>query len=106
GDLVAETLAETPADPRAAGDAWLASGRSALLRAPSFVVPESADVLVNSAHRDVKQLTVALIRSFAFDSRLWPSPRPARRAAWFRAGKRASPRARWRRSARALRAGS
>ncbi len=74
GDLVAETLAETPADPRAAGDAWLASGRSALLRAPSFIVPESIDVLINPAHRDASRLAVASIRPFAFDARLWPSP--------------------------------
>ena len=74
GDIVAETLAETPADPRAAGDAWLASGRSALLRAPSLIVPESANVLVNPAHRDAAQLAVASIRPFAFDARLWPSP--------------------------------
>ena len=74
GDLVAETLAETPVDPRAAGDAWLASGRSALLRAPSFIVPESANVLVNPAHRDAAWLAVASIRPFAFDARLWLSP--------------------------------
>jgi RES domain-containing protein len=74
GDLVAETLAETPGDPRAAGDAWLASGRSALLRAPSVIVPESFNVLVNPAHRDAARLAVASIRPFAFDARLWPSP--------------------------------
>ncbi len=74
GDVVAETLAETPADPRAAGDAWLASGRSALLRAPSFIVPESANLLINPAHRDAARLAVASIRPFAFDARLWPSP--------------------------------
>jgi len=74
GDLVAETLVETPADPRAAGDAWLAAGRSALLRAPSFIVPESINVLVNPAHRDATRLSVASIRPFAFDARLWPSP--------------------------------
>jgi len=74
GDLVAETLAQTPADPRAAGDAWLASGRSALLRAPSFIVPESANVLINPAHPDAARLAVASLRPFAFDARLWPSP--------------------------------
>jgi len=74
GDLVGETLVETPADPRAAGDAWLASGRSALLRAPSFIIPESDNVLVNPAHRDATRLAVASIRPFAFDARLWPSP--------------------------------
>jgi RES domain-containing protein len=73
-DLVAETLAEAPADPRAAGDEWLASGRSALLRAPSFIVPESANVLVNPTHRDAARLAVASIRAFAFDARLWLSP--------------------------------
>jgi RES domain-containing protein len=73
-DLVDETLAETPADPRAAGDAWLASGRSALLRAPSFIVPESANVLINPAHREAARLAVASIRPFAFDAWLWPSP--------------------------------
>ena len=73
GDLVAETLVETPADPRAAGDAWVASGRSALLRAPSFIVPESANILINPAHRDAARLAVASIRPFAFDARLWPS---------------------------------
>jgi RES domain-containing protein len=73
-DLVAETLAEAPADPRAAGDEWLASGRSALLRAPSFIVPESANVLVNPTHRDAARLAVASIRPFAFDARLWLSP--------------------------------
>jgi RES domain-containing protein len=74
GDLVAETLAETTVDPCAVGDAWLASGRSALLRAPSFIVPESVNVLVNPAHRDAARLAVASIRPFSFDSRLWPSP--------------------------------
>jgi len=74
GDLLAETLAETPVDPRAVGDAWLASGRSALLRTPSFIVPESANVLVNPAHRDAARLAVASIKPFAFDARLWPSP--------------------------------
>jgi RES domain-containing protein len=74
GDLVAETLAQTPADPRAAGDAWLASGRSALLRAPSFIVPESANVLISPAHPDAARLAVASLRPFAFDARLWPSP--------------------------------
>jgi len=73
-DLVAETLAESPVDPRAAGDEWLASGRTALLRAPSFIVPESANVLVNPAHRDAARLAVASIRPFAFDARLWLSP--------------------------------
>jgi RES domain-containing protein len=73
-DLVAETLAESPVDPRAVGDEWLASGRTALLRAPSFIIPESANVLVNPVHRDAARLAVAAIMPFAFDPRLWLSP--------------------------------
>jgi len=73
-DLVAEALVESPVDSRAVGDEWLASGRTALLRAPSFIVPESANILVNPAHRDAARLAVASIRPFAFDARLWLSP--------------------------------
>jgi hypothetical protein len=39
-----------------------------------FVVPESANVLIDPAHRDAARLAVASIRPFAFDARLWPSP--------------------------------
>ena len=38
--IVAETIHEFPDDPRAVGDAWIKSRRSALLRVPSWIVPE------------------------------------------------------------------
>ena len=41
GTLIPEAIADPPDDPRAAGDEWLRSGRSALLRVPSWIVPES-----------------------------------------------------------------
>ena len=43
--IVAETIHEPPDDPRAIGDAWIESRRSALLRVPSRIVPESYNVL-------------------------------------------------------------
>lgn len=46
-DLLMETLDTLPDDPRAFGDAWLRQKRSAVLQAPSFVVPESSNLLIN-----------------------------------------------------------
>jgi RES domain-containing protein len=74
GHGVAEEIAQAPADPCAVGDAWLASGRSALLRVPSFVVAESANALANPLHRDAAKFAIVSLRPFAFDARLWPSP--------------------------------
>ena len=40
--IVTETIDEFPDDPRAVGDAWIELRRSALLRVPSWIVPESS----------------------------------------------------------------
>jgi RES domain-containing protein len=66
-----ESIAEIPGDPRAVGDAWLASGASALLRVPSAIVRESANILINVAHPDAKRIAIASVRPFSFDERLW-----------------------------------
>jgi len=69
--LEPETIAGFPDDPRAAGDAWLASGASALLRVPSGIVRESSNILINVAHPDAKRIAVGSVRPFSFDERLW-----------------------------------
>ena len=74
GDLATESVASFPADPVAFGDSWLAERRSPVLSAPSFIVPESANLLINPAHPDAAAAQVAGIRDVAFDERLW---RPA-----------------------------
>ena len=74
GALAPEKIDDPPSDPRATGDAWLKSGRSALLRAPSWIVPESHNILINPAHPDAASITQSAIRPFVFDRRLW-SPR-------------------------------
>jgi RES domain-containing protein len=71
--IASEVLIDVPADPCAAGDAWLASGRSTLLRVPSLIVPESSNVLVNVVHPDAARVSVASVRPFVFDARLWGS---------------------------------
>ena len=50
--IVAETIHEFPDDPRAVGDEWIESRRSALLRVPSWIVPESHNVMIKPAHPD------------------------------------------------------
>ena len=51
------------------GDAWLESGRTALLFVPSAVVP-ARNVLLNPAHRDAGRIRVTRTFDFPLDSRL------------------------------------
>jgi RES domain-containing protein len=57
------------------GDAWLASGTTALMFVPSAVlaVKDSPDlnVLVNHAHPDAGRITIRRMEGFVFDSRLF-----------------------------------
>ena len=52
------------------GDAWLASGASALLVVPSVVVPEEFNVLINPLHPDAKGISADKQRKFLYDQRL------------------------------------
>jgi RES domain-containing protein len=69
--LAIESLEEAPDDPVAYGDAWLESRRSAVLSVPSVLVRESRNLLVNVAHPEASRASIASIRSFSFDERLW-----------------------------------
>jgi RES domain-containing protein len=71
GHLVPEDCHELPPVPRATGDAWLRSGRSALLRVPSSIVPESRNVLINPARPEAAAVEIRSVRAFVFDPRLW-----------------------------------
>jgi RES domain-containing protein len=69
--LAIESLEEAPDGPVAYGDAWLESRRSAVLGVPSVLVRESRNLLVNVAHPEASRASIASIRSFSFDKRLW-----------------------------------
>ncbi len=71
GSLVPEQIDELPSDPRAIGDEWIRSRTTALLRVPSWIVPESHNILINPAHPDASSIAPSTIRPFAFDKRLW-----------------------------------
>jgi RES domain-containing protein len=69
--LGVETLDSLPPDPLSFGDQWLAEVRTPILRVPSFIVPESFNLLLNPAHPDAAALRQASQRPFRFDQRLW-----------------------------------
>lgn len=66
-----EEVAAMPPDPREAGDDWLRSGRTAVLRVPSAIVPTATNLLLNPRHPRAAEAQVSLTRPFQFDVRLW-----------------------------------
>src|SRR5271169_5628765 len=55
---------------RTIGDQWLASKRTALLRVPSAIVPETLNVLLNSAYEEARRLKIVSHREYPWDLRL------------------------------------
>jgi RES domain-containing protein len=55
---------------RELGDAWIASGKSAVLEVPSAVVPAEKNYLLNPAHPDFRKIALGAPTRFAFDPRL------------------------------------
>jgi RES domain-containing protein len=55
---------------RRAGDEWLSSKRSALLRVPSVIVPATWNVLINPAHLESGHIRIVRTHRHAFDRRL------------------------------------
>jgi RES domain-containing protein len=72
-DLAVEQIKSVPADPAAFGDDWLREQRTPVLQAPSLIVPESANLLLNPAHPAATRASIAARRGFVFDRRLWPA---------------------------------
>ena len=69
--LTVEHLTDLPADPRVFGDRWLEQSRSPILRAPSFIVPEASNLLLNPTHPEAANAKIVSAHPFAFDPRLW-----------------------------------
>ena len=67
-DLVEDWVKDETAT-RTVGDEWLASKRTALLRVPSAIVPETFNTLLNSEHSEAR-LRILSHREYAWDSRL------------------------------------
>jgi RES domain-containing protein len=54
------------------GDNWVKSGRSAVMRVPSVVVPSEWDYLLNPNHPDFPKLSLGRPRLVKMDARLGP----------------------------------
>lgn len=55
---------------RAAGDRWLAEANHLLFVAPSVVVPEDSNIMINPAHPRMSEVAIVHKRRFRFDPRL------------------------------------
>ncbi len=60
----------------AAGAAWAAAGRTALLRVPSALVPREANWVVNPNHPDAARIQVTPAEPLEWDTRLFGIPAP------------------------------
>lgn len=58
------------ADTQAIGDAWIAAGKTVLLKVPSVIAPGEFNLLLNPAHPDLARLTIGPLAPFRFDARL------------------------------------
>jgi RES domain-containing protein len=56
------------------GDAWVESGRSAVLEAPSIVVPEESNFLINPEHPDFRRIRFGRPEPLELDPRLVRQP--------------------------------
>jgi len=60
-----------PEKSRRIGDEWLRSGRTALLRVPSVVVPATWNVLINPQHPDSAVISIIGVHQHRIDGRLF-----------------------------------
>lgn len=58
---------------RAIGDRWLAADEDLMLTAPSVIVPEELNVMLNPLHPRMRDVSIVSMRRFRFD------PRPVNR---------------------------
>lgn len=52
------------------GTAWLRAKTSALMFAPSVIIPEELNVLINPLHADARGITAKKVRKWLYDPRL------------------------------------
>jgi RES domain-containing protein len=69
--LSVESVETLPDNARSFGDAWLQDQRTAVLRVPSLIVPESHNLLLNPTHPQANAARLLDRRPFAFDRGLW-----------------------------------
>lgn len=53
------------------GDNWVKAARTVILAAPSVIIPNERNYLINPRHRDFARLKIGKPTDFAFDQRLF-----------------------------------
>jgi len=59
-----ETWIDDETLTRTVGDQWLSSKRTALLRVPSAIAPETFNILLNSTHEEARRLKIVSHREY------------------------------------------
>ncbi|WP_029014204.1 RES family NAD+ phosphorylase [Niveispirillum irakense] len=70
--LPMEECGSFPKDCQDIGDAWLRAQHTPILKVPSVIVPENANLLLNPRHPDATKARILSTRAFSLDRRLWP----------------------------------
>ncbi len=71
-DLPPRWRSEPPLlDTMQMGTHWAQQLRSPILRAPSVIIPQEDNLILNPSHKDFRRLTIGLPDPFTFDPRLW-----------------------------------
>jgi hypothetical protein len=55
---------------QAVGDRWLSAGADLVFKAPSVLIPEETNVMLNPLHPDMRRVRIVSTRPFRFDPRL------------------------------------
>jgi RES domain-containing protein len=55
---------------RTAGDRWISAAANLVLAAPSVVIPEELNFMLNPAHPRIRDVAIMSVRAFRFDPRL------------------------------------
>ncbi|MGO4669801.1 RES family NAD+ phosphorylase [Bosea sp. 2RAB26] len=71
GSAVIKEILDPIEAPATVGDRWLASMETPILKVPSFVVPNSFNLLINPAHPGAASISIQSTKPFDFDRRLW-----------------------------------
>lgn len=59
-----------PVSTQKLGDAWVASGETAVMAVPSVLIPDELNFVLNPAHPDFKKIQISSPVPFLFDPRL------------------------------------
>lgn len=60
-----------PTEAMSIGDRWVRGGSSAVLTAPSVIIPEELNYVLNPLHPDFGKIKVHSPKPFSFDPRMW-----------------------------------